>query len=310
VKALRLGFFLFLGLLSSIAWAKEGSDQYPNGAENWFAGFLPPAGNYYINYFGYYGGELKNGEGQKVLMNGKTPSVNATFDALRYVRVTPLRVLGANYGMEVIMPVVYQSVDMNGTASKTSIGDLIVNPMIFGWHRPTWHAIGSMDVMLPTGFYDKNDARVSVGANYYGFDPLFSVSVMPKSGWETSIKLMYDLKTTNQATNYHSGQEFHTDFAVGKHLGGWMLGATGYALVQTTNDTVNGVTAPGVPGLWDSGRRGQVVSIGPSVGYNNSRHVMFAADWQHETEVRNRFGGDKFWFKMIVPLPGFGGISR
>ena len=45
-----------------------------------------------------------------------------------------------------------------------------------------------------------------------------------------SVKLMYNLKTTNPATNYHSGDDFHTDYAVGKHRGPWMFGATGYAL--------------------------------------------------------------------------------
>lgn len=40
------------------AHAKEGSDQYPNGAETWLAGALPPPGNYFLNYFGYYSGDL------------------------------------------------------------------------------------------------------------------------------------------------------------------------------------------------------------------------------------------------------------
>jgi len=29
--------------------------------------------------------------------------------------------------------------------------------------------------------------------------------------------------------------------------------------------------------------------------------MSFMAQWQHETLVRNRFGGDKIWFKMIIP---------
>ena len=75
--------------------------------------------------------------------------------------------------------------------------------------------MAAVDFFLPTGYYDKNDARVSIGSNYYGFDPLVAVSLLPKNGWEASAKLMYDLKTTNQATDYHSGQEFHTDYAAG-----------------------------------------------------------------------------------------------
>jgi hypothetical protein len=89
--------------------------------------------------------------------------------------------------------------------------------------------------------------------------------------------------------------------AAGKHFGGWMAGATGYALVQTTNDTINGQIVAADPGVYDAGRKGQVVAVGPSLGYTNKEHITFMADWQHEMDVQNRFGGDKVWFKMIIP---------
>jgi hypothetical protein len=152
-----------------------------------------------------------------------------------------------------------------------------------------------------TGAYNQNDPRECIGAHYYSFEPLVALSYMPKDGWEASTKLMYNMKTTNQATNYHSGQEFHMDYLTGRHFGGWMLGASGYALKQVTDDTVNGETVPDTPGLWDAGRRGQVLAVGPSAGYTNKHHMTFIAQWQHETLVRNRFGGDKVWFKMVIP---------
>jgi hypothetical protein len=299
-----LAFLFTVVLFTAPLWANEGSDQYPNGAENWLAGAVPPAGSYYVNYFGFYSGKLKDGSGANANLNGTTPSVNATFDAFRFVQVTHHRMFGADYAVQVIVPVVHQSVNMNGIASKTSVGDIFVNPMILGWHHPQWHALASVDILLPTGYYNQNDPRVSVGANYCSFDSLVAVSAVPKSGWEGSAKLMYNIKTTNPATNYHSGQDFHTDFAFGKHFQSWMAGATGYALKQTTNDTFNSQIEPAAPGLWTPGRKGQVLAIGPTVGYTNQHHIAFVALWQHETLVRNRFGGDKFWFKMIIPLDG------
>jgi len=283
------------------ALAKEGGDQYPNGAENWFAGATPPPGFYYINYFGYYTGELKDGSGHNAILNGATPSVDATFDALRFVEMTPFKILGGEYGVHVIVPVVYQSMNLNGRNSNSSVGDITIDPFILGWHRPTWHAVTGFDINLPTGSYDKNDPRVSIGAHYYSFEPVFAFSYMPKTGWETSTKLMYNVKTTNPATNYHSGQEFHMDYLAGKHIKGWMVGGTGYFLKQVTDDSVNGQLVAAAPELWDAGRRGQVLAFGPSVGYTNKRHMSFMAQWQHETLVRNRFGGDKIWFKMIIP---------
>jgi len=303
MKRLKHIFVLGLALLIVPAMhAKEGADQYANGAENWFAGALPPAGLYYVNYFGYYTGELKDGSGNKANLNGTTPLVDATFDAFRYVEMTHFKILGADYGMHAIVPVVYQSMNMGGRNSTTGLGDIEFSPFILAWHHPQWHAAATCDIQLPTGDYNRNDPRVSLSAHYYGFEPLVAFSYLPKSGWEASTKLMYNVKTTNQATNYHSGQEFHMDYLAGKHFGRWMFGGSGYALKQLTDDTANGQTVAAVPGLWDAGRRGQVVAIGPSAGYTNKRHMTFMTQWQHETLVRNRFGGDKVWIKMIIPI--------
>jgi hypothetical protein len=294
-----------LALLLSAAQpltAKEGSDQYPNGAESWMVGELPPPGTYFINYFGYYTGQLKNGSGNKVLLNGTTPTVDATFDALRFVQVTKFKIAGADYGMHIIVPIVYQSMNLNGARSTTGIGNIDIDPFVLGWNRTYWHAVTGLDIYLPTGHYSTADVRACIGTNYTTFEPVLALSYLPKSGWEGSVKLMYDFNTTNQLTNYHSGQEFHMDYLAGKHLGSWMFGASGYAIKQVTNDTVNGQIVPAVPGWWNAGREGQALAIGPSVGYTNKHQMTFLAQWQHEVLVANRFGGDKIWFKMVIPF--------
>jgi hypothetical protein len=293
---------LCLSLCSSSALAKEGGDQYPNGGEKWLAGALPPAGSYYINYWGFYTGHLKNGTGAAAALASGTPSVNATFDALRFVQVTRFHVFGADYAVHAIVPLVHQTMYLNGPASATGLGDVTINPFILGWHRRVLNVIAAPDINLPTGAYDKNDGRTSIGANYISVEPLVILTWLPKSGWETTGKFMYNIKTTNQATNYHSGQEFHADYSLGHHFGDWISGVTGYWLKQTTDDKSAGAIAPAVHGLWDAGRRGQVFAIGPSIAYVNRRHAIFIADWQHEAAVRNRFGGDKFWFKIILPV--------
>ncbi|MGA2183200.1 MAG: transporter [Bryobacteraceae bacterium] len=282
--------------------AKEGGDQYPNGAENWFAGALPPQGTYFIDYFGYYTGQLRDGLGDQVRLGGSKPSVSAVFDAVRFVHVTRFKVFGADWGVHVIAPVVSQSMDLGGRNSRVGIGDLIVDPLILGWHRERWSAVAGLDVGVPTGHFDKNDPRVSIGANYLSFEPVFAFTCFPKGGWETSAKLMYNTKTTNARTNYHSGDEFHADYVVGRHIGAWSIGVSGYALKQLTDDTVAGRVLAAAPGLWSAGRTGQVLAFGPSVAYTNKRHMTFIAQWQHETLVRNRFGGDKLWFKIVVPI--------
>ena len=96
---------------------RGGGDQYPNGAENWLAGAIPPPGDYFINYFGYYSGDLVDGDGHKVKGGN---DVSAWFDALRYVHVSDVKILGGNWGWHVIMPFVYQDLSL-GAIPTTSL---------------------------------------------------------------------------------------------------------------------------------------------------------------------------------------------
>ena len=288
-----------LFLAAGAAQAKEGGDQYPNGAENWYAGALPPPGTYFINYFGHYGGKLQDDKGNNARPGGQEARVDATFDALRIVHITNTKILGANWGVHAILPVVNQSINISplgGRASKFGIGDITIDPFVLAWHHsPELHSAFGVDINLPTGAYDKNDPRTSIGANYYSFEPLYAVTWLPKGGWEVSAKLMYNTKTRNDDTKYQSGDEFHMDYLVGKHVGEWAFGISGYYLKQTTDDKQNGVKVA-------NGNRGQVFAFGPSVKYTAKNGSMFIAQWQHETMVENRFQGDKLWFKMVMPL--------
>lgn len=47
--------FLFLAGGQSISATEFGGGAYPNGAEDFMAGAVPPPGNYFINYFTYVG---------------------------------------------------------------------------------------------------------------------------------------------------------------------------------------------------------------------------------------------------------------
>lgn len=303
MKKITLALLLPLALAGA-AQAKEGGDQYPNGAEaREMVGALPPPGDYFINYAGYYSGTLRDGSGDKVRFGGREAKVNATFDALRYIKVTHTKILGADWGWHVIVPLVHQSMDfppLGGRGSRSSVGDITIDPLVLGWHFGDWHAIAGLDINLPTGHFDKDDSRKSVGANYYSYEPVLALTYRNQSGFEGSIKLMYNIKTKNQDTDYQSGDEFHFDYWVGQHQGPWAYGLGGYYLKQTTNDKYKGRSVAAVDGVYDEGRRGQVFAIGPSLSYTSKGGISFIGQWQHETMVENRFAGDKFYFKLIT----------
>jgi hypothetical protein len=288
--------------------ANEGGDQYPNGADTWLSGALPPPGGYFLNYLGYYDGELRDQDGDRM----KGTSVEAWFDALRYLHVSERKFLGGNWAWHVILPLVHQRADLGaGSRSVDGIGDITINPFALSWHRGNWHWVAGIDFNLPTGRYDSGDPRGSIGANYWSMVPLVGVTYLSADGWEASAKFMYSIKSENDdfrpapgapKVDYQSGDEFHFDYLLGKHIGQWGVGLSGYYVKQTTDDEIDGSKIEALPGVWSAGRRGEVFAIGPSVTYTTKKGVHFIGEWHHEIEAENRFGGDKYWFKLILPL--------
>lgn len=281
-------------LISPMAIAFEGAQQYPLGAENFMAGALPPAGSYFVNYFGYYNGAYRDDGGHKV----PGVKVNAVFDALRYIYVSDHKIFGGDWGFHAIIPFVSQDLSVPNPAFDNDrifgLGDITIDPFIIAWHLPQdWHFTVGLDINVPTGRYDKKDPTASIGSNYYSFEPIFAFTYLNKGGLEVSAKLMYNFKTENDDTNYDSGDDFHMDYLVGQHLGPWTLGVGGYYLKQTEDDEQNGRT------VGSDGNRAQVFAMGPAVKYDY-KGMSFIGTWDHEMGVENYFQGDKFYFKFVT----------
>ena len=122
-------------LASPSVLAKDGPDQFLNGAETFMAGALPPPGNYFINYLGYYEGDYRDNDGNKVPVEAK-----ATFDALRFIYVSNYKIFGGDWAVHAIVPLVYQKVETPNPAFGNDwvfgLGDIVIDPIIIDWHFP------------------------------------------------------------------------------------------------------------------------------------------------------------------------------
>lgn len=86
-----------------------------------------------------------------------------------------------------------------------SIGDIIVNPLVLGWKKGNWNFVATVDTLVPTGRYKRTDL-VTIGRNYWTFEPVVTVTYAVPEGGRALVKLMYDFNTRNKATDYRSGQ--------------------------------------------------------------------------------------------------------
>ena len=284
---------LFCAVLSlPVTEATEnGGGAYPNGAEGFMSGVLPPPGLYIVEYLNHYwANALMNGSGDKVPIDFK---LKVSAACTRILWQTNQDFMGGKLGTYVILPIVHGSLDTTfGSSSQNGFGDMTVGPFV-SWHfSKNFHGGVAIDIDIPTGAYNKNRS-FNIGRNYWTIEPILAATYLGDGGFELSGKFMYDFNFENPDTNYKSGQEFHVDYAMGYHTAPWILGATGYVYRQVTGDSGSGAA------LGDN--KGQVFAIGPSVKYD-TKGAIFEARWQKEFAAENKPEGNKIWVKIIWPL--------
>jgi hypothetical protein len=285
-------------MLASFSWApafatEGGGGAYPNGCDNFVSGALPPPGTYFLDYATYYTANKFRGEnGDGLIPDFK---IHAIANVFRFVHVTNHKVLGGNWGMHIAIPIVHLDVTAGGRSqNRTSIGDTIIDPFVFAWHAKNWHWLTGLEVLVPVGSYDTKDLA-NIGRNYWTFEPIFAATYLSDSGFEVSVKFLYDINTKNNDTNYKSGQEFHIDYTVAKKFNNISAGLGGYYYKQISDDEQYGIkVAP-------DGKRGQVFAIGPQVKYDFKK-MFLVATYATEMSVKNRPDGDKFWLKFFYPF--------
>ena len=302
-------FFVFLLLILSLlvltsanVYATEGGGgAYPNGAEDFMSGAVPPPGYYFINYFLFYHADkFNNKHGDNV---DKDFDLDVIANTFRFIYITKQQIFGGYWGVHIFVPIMYQDVTATtpgGVKSdtKTGLGDIIVDPFILSWHTKNWHFATGVDIYMPTGSYDKDD-MANTSRNYWTFEPIVAFTYISDFGLEVSSKFMYDFNTNNPDTDYRSGQEFHFDYTVGYKIDNWRVGVGGYYYKQVTNDEINGekVTFPEPLGFSD-GFKGQTIAVGPQLKYDY-KNMSFILKYLFETAVENRPQGNDLWFKFV-----------
>lgn len=280
-------------VMSSAAWATEnGGSMYNHGGENFNIGAMPPAGMYYMLYGGaYHADKLVDNKGDALPIDF---DVKANSLAARVVRVTDLHFAGGQFGFYGIVPLVDLSTKVAGQSQdKTGLGDIVLGAGL-GYHlSDKLHYAVSWDLGVPVGDYDKNDLA-NLGRNYWTWQNVFAITYLQPAGINADLKVMYDINSPNHDTQFHSGNELHSDFALGWAFGnGWTAGVGGYLYQQVTDDKVAGVTV--------ADNRGRAFAVGPSVKYDAGKWFI-TGKYEKEFNVRNRAEGGAFKVKAILPF--------
>ena len=291
-----------LGALAIGGAQAEGGDQYPNRAETWLAGAVPPPATISSTTSAI---TVENWRRQWQ----KAPSgeVDAWFNAFRFVHTSEHKILGGNWGWHVIVPLVPQKVDLFGS----QVGEWCRRHHDRSVHRlrhsKNWHWAIGLDINLPVGRQGRRCAPEH-RRQLLELRAVVCLLLWATPAGKVSAKVMYNIKTKNRTTPVRPG----AGITVGRRVS--------HGLSRRNVSTSHGRGPVRLLPEADHGRRdqwsddcrkcvlvrgdarGEVFAIGPTVSYTTKGGVHFTGQWNHETRAENRFEGDKFILKLIMPL--------
>lgn len=234
-------------------------------------------------------------------------SVTAISGVTHVAWISDWRLLGANYGVEVLLPLV--DVDLRTSfgpnGRERGLGDITVSPLVLQWGAKT--VLGMplfqrfvLDVGLPTGSYSASRA-VNPGANVYTVNPYYAFTLVATSRLEISGRLHYLWCSENDdpfvalgAGSVQPGQAVHANAAASYEVAeGVRIGISGYALRQVTNDRIDGKSI--------QGSAEQVFGVGPGLRLG-ARGLWLYLNGYVETGAENRQAGAKFVFRLSKSL--------
>ncbi len=209
--------------------------HYVTGVEGIDSAAVPPPGLYYLGYLVNYDiGSVDGAPGNN--------TANITALANRGVWVTHQTFLGANYGVETIIPLQSTSLNFNGiglSSASRGVGDIYVGPVVLGWHGDGWHAVFALGEWFDTGSYTATNPS-SIGNGYNSTMATLGgmVNLDAQKRWSASILARFEKNGVQKQTGITPGDGLSVEWGIARAFGaGYKVGLVGYTQNQTSSNT-------------------------------------------------------------------------
>jgi len=289
-------FAAALFLCQHLAWGAEGASSYyfPGSAGSFAVATAPPPGFTLVNQTFVY-----SATASRAVVNGRALAnldVFAVYDYFGPLYAAKQKVAGGTFAVGAFIPLGHLSLDATITAAigartanarDLSIGDMALIPGSLHWNKGNIHFKVAEQIIAPTGHYNVNNV-MNVGRNYWGFDTKAALTYLNmKRGLEISAAPGIEFNTKNEATDYRTGNEFHSDFVVNQFLSkSFGLGVQAYYYNQVSPDTGTGAI------LGDF--QGESFGWGPALFYAPKQaggRLNITAKWLKDVHATQRLRG-------------------
>lgn len=224
------------------AMSASAGGHYVPGVEGIQAASVPPPGTYYLGYMVDYNIEQFKAPGSSTDLPGHNTGTVVAL-ANRVAWISNHKVLGADYGMETIVPVIGTSLTINAASiseSQTGFGDVYFGPLVLGWHGANWDAVAAAGIWLDTATSSTPAAAgkgfkstMLTGGGTYYFDAAKTIS--------GSALMRYEINT-EKSNGFKPGNQVTVEWGIAKMMNGYQIGVVGYDQMQASNDSGTGAS--------------------------------------------------------------------
>jgi len=269
--------------------------HYPTGAEGIKGSSLPPPGVYLRDYNFFY--TATKVEGAPVDVN-----VLAYVQAPRLIWMTKQEILGANYGIDIIVPFAYKNIYADapiGTAGQFNLADIQLEPVLLSWHLKRFDFSFGYALWVPSGNFDASTPAkylTSPGNGYWTHMFTLGGTWYPdeKKTWAFSLLNRYEINTEQDDTHITPGNMLTMEWGLSKAVAqGIDLGVVGYYQQLVTKDTGTGA----------SPHFSHVVAVGPEINAFWPKVALFSSlRYEVEVDAANRPQGQTVVLTLTKPF--------
>jgi len=192
--------------------------HYPVGAEGIKGGSLPPPGVYLRDYNFFYSATTVPG------LPLLTANISAYVQAPRLIWITPLEILGANYGLDVIVPFAEKDVRVGPfRGDNFNLADIQIEPLLLSWHLKQFDLAAGYAVWAPSGNFDYSPinpvkALASPGNGYWSH--MFTLGGVwypdEKKTWAFSVLNRYEICQEQDQSHITPGNTYTIEWGLSK----------------------------------------------------------------------------------------------
>ena len=238
---------------------------------------------------------VKDNNGDTINQRG---SLTSTLDVVLISLVTDYKFLGANVGAQAAIPFIKNLLQLDSLDVDTGFGfsDMIVSPIVLGWHLKRADITAGYNLYLPTGRYSATGTG-NTGLGMYGNEVTAGTTAYldKERSWTAAATFGIEFHTQKEGTDITVGDMATIEGGVGKTLYKktdgpipiiMNVGVAGYSQFKVTSDSGSGIP-PALRGFKD-----RVFGLGPEFNiFLPKPRLTLLARYEPEFGARNRTQG-------------------